>query len=338
MPLHKIKPSVDLRLLPAGALVAAVGLGWWWWQSRVVAPIVWQGYAEADFVKIGPTQQGLLTTVMVARGDKIAAQAPLFTQDDTADRAARDQAARQLKQAEEQLANLESAGKQTEIAQAEANLADARATRDRTELDLRRAEKLAPSGAATEQRLDQARADFRSAAARVQALEAALAQQQAPLGREREIKAQQAMVDAARAAVEMAQWRLEQRRVFSPLSGVVADVLARPGETLQAGAPVVSLLPPENIFIRFFVPEPMLAQVHRGDEVAINCDNCPANFRATISFIAPQAEYTPPVIYSESSRSKLVYLVEARPPREKASQLNPGQPVGVRPMAREVGR
>jgi len=334
MPLHKIKSRVDLRYWLAGALAAAVGIGWWW-QSRAVAPTVWQGYAEADFVKVGPTQQGLLTSVLVARGDKVAAQGPLFTQDETADRAARDQAARQLKQVEEQLANLESGVKQTEIAQAEANLADAQATRDRVELDLRRAEKLAPSGAATQQRLDQVRADFRSAAAKVQALEAALAQQRAPFGREREIMAQQAMVDAARAAVEMAQWRLDQRRVSSPVSGVVADVLARPGETLQAGAPVVSLLPPENIFVRFFVPEPMLARVHRGDEVAIVCDNCPAQFRATISFIAPQAEYTPPVIYSESSRSKLVYLVEARPPREKASQLNPGQPVAVRPMARE---
>src|SRR5262245_59777670 len=250
MPLHKIKSWVGLRLLSVGALVAAAGLGWWW-ESRIAAPIVWQGYAEADFVKIGPTQRGLLTTVLVARGDKVAAQAPLFSQDDTADRAARDQAARQLKQAEEQLANLESGGKQTEIAQAEANLADAQATRDRVELDLRRAERLAPSGASTQQRLDQARADFRSAAAKVQSLEAALAQQRAPFGREREIMAQQAMVDAARAAVEMAQWRLDQRRVFSPVSGVVADVLARAVEPLQAGAPVVSLLPPVRIFIGF---------------------------------------------------------------------------------------
>jgi HlyD family secretion protein len=337
MSLHKINTPVNPRLLLAGAIVAALTLGWWW-QSRAVPPIVWQGYAEADFVKVGPTQQGLLTAVLVARGDKVMAQAPLFTQDDTADRAARDQANRQLKQAEEQLANLEAGGKQTEIAQAEANVADARATRDRMQLDLRRAERLAPSGAATEQRLDQARADFRSATARVEALEAALAQQRAPHGREREIKAQQAMVEAGRAAVEMAQWRLDQRRVFSPVSGVVADVLARPGETLQAGAPVVSLLPPENIFVRFFVPEPMLAQVHRGDAITIVCDNCPADLRATISFIAPQAEYTPPVIYSESSRSKLVYLVEARPPRDKASYLNPGQPVAVRPLTREDGR
>jgi HlyD family secretion protein len=337
MSLHKIKSDVDPRLLLAGAMVAA-GAFAWWWTSRDPPPVAWQGYAEADFVKVGPTQQGLLTAVLVGRGDRIQAQAPLFIQDDTADRAARDQAQRQLKQAEEQQANLESGGRQTEIAQAEANLADARATRDRTQLDLGRAEKLAPSGATPQQRLDQARADFRSASARVQALEAALAQQRAPLGREREIRAQQAMVDAARAAVEMAQWRLDQRRVFSPVTGVVADVLARPGETLQAGAPAVSLLPPENIFVRFFVPEPMLARVHRGDDIDIVCDNCPADFKATISFIAPQAEYTPPVIYSESSRSKLVYLVEARPPRDKASLLNPGQPLLVRPHVREGGR
>src|SRR5262249_56709951 len=140
---------------------------------------------------------------------------------------------------------------------------------DGREREWRRVEQVAPAGDTIGPRLDQVRGDFRSAAAKVQALEAALAQQRAPFGREREIMAQQAMVDAARAAVEMAQWRLDQRRVSSPVSGVVADVLARPGETLQAGAPVVSLLPPENIFVRFFVPEPMLARVHRGDEVTI---------------------------------------------------------------------
>jgi hypothetical protein len=132
-----------------------------------------------------------------------------------------------------------------------------------------------------------------------------------------------------------AQWRLDQRRVASAVTGVVADVLARPGETMQAGAPVVSLLPPENIFVRFFVPEPLLAKVHRGDDVAIFCDRCPAQLKAKISFISPLAEYTPPIIYSEASRAKLVYMVEARPPREGAIVLNPGQPVAVRPLFKD---
>jgi HlyD family secretion protein len=85
------------------------------------------------------------------------------------------------------------------------------------------------------------------------------------------------------------------------------------------------------------VPEPRLADVHIGDEVKLRCDNCPADFVATISFISPQAEYTPPVIYSESSRSKLVYMVEARPPRERAALINPGQPIAVRPIKRDGG-
>jgi HlyD family secretion protein len=131
----------------------------------------------------------------------------------------------------------------------------------------------------------------------------------------------------------MAQWRVDQRHVTAPTSGVVADVLARPGETIPAGGSVVSLLPPENIFVRFFVPEPRLAEVHDGDRVTLMCDRCPADFSATVSFISPQAEYTPPVIYSEASRAKLVYMVEARPRREQAALINPGQPVAVRPLA-----
>jgi HlyD family secretion protein len=134
------------------------------------------------------------------------------------------------------------------------------------------------------------------------------------------------------------QWRIDQRHVTSPVAGVVADVLARPGETIPAGGPVVSLLPPENIFVRFFVPEPMLALVHRGDPVALVCDNCPGNLTATISFIAPQVEYTPPVIYSEASRAKLVTLVEARPPLAQAVLLNPGQPIAVRPVHKDQPR
>lgn len=83
---------------------------------------------------------------------------------------------------------------------------------------------------------------------------------------------------------------------------------------MTAGAPVVSLLPPGNIFVRFFVPEPELSLVHRGDPVALACDDCPSDLSATISFISPQAEYTPPLIYSESSKAKLVFLVEASMP------------------------
>jgi HlyD family secretion protein len=172
--------------------VAAFAAGLWWYQHRPPAPIRWQGYAEADFVKVAPTQQGLLTAVAVARGDEVAAGALLFRQDDTSDRAARDQAERQLHQAREQLANLQAAAKPTEIDQAQANLADARATLGRTKTDLDRAEQLIKVGGMSAETLDQRRADFRSATAKVAALEAALAQARAPMGRTGEIDAQRA--------------------------------------------------------------------------------------------------------------------------------------------------
>ncbi|HUN47770.1 MAG TPA: HlyD family secretion protein, partial [Stellaceae bacterium] len=132
------------------------------------------------------------------------------------------------------------------------------------------------------------------------------------------------------AALDMAEWRLAQRHVAAPAGGRVADVLARPGETMAVGAPVVSLLPPENILVRFFVPEAALATLHRGDAVGFVCDGCPADLGGTISFVSPQAEYTPPLIYSETSKAKLVYRIEARPKPEQAKLLNPGEPVLVR--------
>jgi HlyD family secretion protein len=322
-----------MRLSIIVMVILGVGIGWLWWsQQRSTASPAWQGYAEADYVKVAPVEQGLLTAISVARGDQIVKGAPLFTQDDTQERAARDQAARQLAQAEEQLANLEAAMKPTEVAQAEANLTDARSTLERARADLQRDEALLRTGYATAQSVDQRRADYRSAEAKAQHAEAALTQARAPMGRDREIEAQRAAVAAARAAVGMAEWRLAQRTVTSPVGGRVADVLAQPGETMAAGAPVVSILPPENIFIRFFVPETALSGLHRGDRVSFGCDGCPRELAGTISFISPTAEYTPPVIYSESTRAKLVFRIEARPRPDQAAFFNPGQPINVRPI------
>jgi HlyD family secretion protein len=323
-----------VRLAVIVMVILVAGVGWLWWsQQSNTDPPAWQGYVEADYVKAAPVQQGLLTAISVSRGDEVAKGAPLFTQDDTAERAARDQAARQLGQAEHQLANLEAASKPTEVTQAEANLADARSTLARAIRDLQRDEALLRNGYATAQSVDQRRADHRSAEAKVQAMEAALAQATAPMGREGEIEAQRAAVAAARAALAMAQWRLDQRTVAAPIGGRVADVLAQPGETMAAGAPVVSILAPENILVRFFVPETALSRLHRGDPVAFGCDGCPSDLVGTISYISPTAEYTPPVIYSESGRAKLVYRIEARPRPDQAAMFNPGQPMDVRLVA-----
>lgn len=315
-------------------LAASAFAGWWWLDPRAPPAVSWQGYADADFVKIGPTQQGLLTSVHVRRGEKVSAGTPLFDQDATADVAARNRALDQLIQAEQQLANMEAPGKPMQIAEARAKLAADQAAQGKLAADLARNEALLKTGNAAVQLVDQEQADLQTAEAKVRGDEAALAEARAPTGRVREIAAQKAAVKAAQAALEMAQWRLDQRHVTAPTAGTIADVLAQPGETIPAGSPVISLLPPKNIFVRFFVPEPALATVHLGQRVRITCDHCPAHLEATISFISPRAEYTPPVIYSEATRAKLVYMVEARPKPREAALINPGQPVTVRPLAK----
>jgi len=323
-------------LLAVAVIAAALAAWFFLLRPQKPRPVEWQGYADADFVKVGPTQAGLLVALHVRRGDKVTKGEPLFDQDDANDRAAVDQAQRQLAQARDQLANLKSGGKPTEIAEAEANIADAEAARDKISTDLSRNRALLKTGAATMQTVDQEEADLRSANAKLLVAQQALAQLRAPMGRADEIKAQASAVGALEAALAMARWRLDQRHVAAPVSGIVADTLAEPGETLAAGAPVVSILPPENIYVRFFVPETELALVHPGQEVALSCDSCRPDLTGTISYIAPQAEYTPPVIYSEETRAKFVFLVEARPKPEFAASLNPGQPMTVRPISADI--
>jgi HlyD family secretion protein len=321
------------RILVLAALAAIVlAAGWTLFKPRHRAPVAWQGYAEADFVKVGPTQSGLLTAVHVARGVRVVKGQPLFEQDAADDQAAVDQARRLLQQARDQLANLLSPSKPSEIDQAKANLHDAEAARDRAQEDLRRSSSLLKTGAATQQTVDQEETALRSAEAKVAAASAALATAQAPMGRPAEIEGQKSLVDSLEAALKQAQWRLDQRSVAAPDAALVADVIAFPGETLAAGAPVVSLLPAQNIFVRFFIPEPELARVHVGDKVAFACDDCPPDLGGVVSFISPQAEYTPPFIYSERTSSKFVFLAEARPPPAEAPLLNPGEPVTVKPF------
>ena len=149
------------------------------------------------------------------------------------------------------------------------------------------------------------------------------------VGRTQEIEAARAELDAARAAEAQARNRYDDKSLAAPADSLVADTYFRVGEWVPAGAPVVSLLPPQNIKLRFFVAEPRLGRLHVGDPVSATCDGCGAPIAARVSFVSPKAEYTPPVIYSRESRAKLVFLVEARPAAADATRLHPGQPVEI---------
>ena len=132
---------------------------------------------------------------------------------------------------------------------------------------------------------------------------------------------------SADARVASARTRLVRRQVFSPVTGSVQQIYFRPGEVVPASRPVVSLLPPGNLKVRFFVPEAVLPKIALGDPVMIHCDGCPENIPARITFISRASEFTPPVIYSQEERSKLVFLIEAR--TDRTDSLRVGQPVSV---------
>jgi len=146
-------------------------------------------------------------------------------------------------------------------------------------------------------------------------------------GTQRDYDVTQAELRAAEARLNSARTRLDRRSLNSPVTGTVQQVYFRPGEMVPAGRPIVALLPPGNLKIRFFVPQAVLPRVIYGERIAVACDGCASDLRATISFISKSAEFTPPVIYSLEERSKLVFLVEALP--DQPEKFRVGQPVDV---------
>ena len=149
------------------------------------------------------------------------------------------------------------------------------------------------------------------------------------IGREEEIGAARREVDAAKAVLAQNDWKVAQKSMAAPLAGLVENTYFSRGEWVPAGQPILSLLPPDKIKVRFFVPENVLGNIKVGQSVSLACSGCGAPIKATITFIAAQPEFTPPVIYSKDSRAKLVFYVEAKPPPEQAARLHPGQPVDV---------
>jgi len=146
-------------------------------------------------------------------------------------------------------------------------------------------------------------------------------------GTQKDYDAAQAALREAEARVKTSETRLARRSIASPVSGTVQQVYFRPGEVVTASKPIVALLPPGNMKVRFFVPQMVLPRIAYGDGVTVRCDGCAGDLSAKVSFISKTAEFTPPVIYSLEERSKLVFLIEALP--AEPGNLRVGQPVDV---------
>ena len=292
------------------------------------APASYQGYVEGEYVHVAPAVGGRLDKLLVQRGQTIAAGAPLFHLEADAEIAARQQADEQLKVAQAQLADLKLGRRKTEVDVVSAQLAQAVAAEAQAALQLKRDEAQFEIGGIARAQLDDSRANHAIKAARARELAGQLGVSRLP-ARDEQIRAQDAQVAAARAVLTQANWRLDQKRVAATQGALVVDTLYREGEWVSAGAPVVRLLTPGHVKVRFFVPQAVAGALKPGREVVVRCDGCGADVPATVGYIAAEPEYTPPVIYSNETRAKLVFMVEARPAADKAQSLRPGQPVAV---------
>jgi len=274
-----------------------------------------QGYAEGEYVYVATSVAGRLDKLMVSRGQTVEANAPLFALEHENETA-------EVEQAKAQLGDLETGKRQPEIDVLRDQLEQAITAEHLSATQAARDEKQYTIGAISKSQLDTSRSTHKRDKDHVDESRNQLKTGQLP-AREKQIR-------AAVAALAQAQWKLSQKSASAGQAALVFDTLFVEGEWVPAGTPVVSLLPPSNIKVRFFVPEETLGRLKTGQAVTIHCDGCAKEVPAQIAYISPEPEFTPPVIYSNETRSKLVFMIEAMPRAEDATLLHPGQPVEVR--------
>lgn len=248
-----------------------------------------QGYVEGTYVNVSPEDAGKIAELVVQRGGRVAAGDLLF----------------RLSSGEQE-ANVAAA--KARVAQAESQVAQAQSSFDGAEKAYKRATDLQRTNVVAQANLDAAQAARDEGRAALQAAERNLT--------------------AMQAALELSEVLLARRTVNAPAAGSIEDTYFEAGEFVAAAQPIVSLLPDDGRKIRFYVPEPRILEFKPGTHVAISCDGCSSGLQAEVTFVASQAEYTPPVIYSVGNREKLVFRVEAKP-LAGAAGLSIGLPVDV---------
>lgn len=303
------------------ALGVAGWLAWRAWGPQNQTEAVLLGYIEGENLYLAAPVSGFVARLSVARGDRVAAGAPLFTMDEASLRAQRDQAAASEAQAKAQIATAEA-----KLAQSRATAAAAQAQAQNAAQDLERyrAAMRANAASVSRQQVDTAVATAANAAGQADAARSDVAAQ------ETQIEAAKAAAQAQAAALADVASRLAQLAPCAPAAGRVQDVFFQTGEWAAANQPVISLLPDDKVKVRFFVPEGDVARYRPGETVQFDCDGCAKGLSARINYVSTQPEYTPPIIYSRSTRDKLVFLVEAVP--GDGSKLMPGLPVDVMPL------
>lgn len=326
---HSPERRTSRRIIVAVAAVAVIGLVAWLLLRRDDrgGEELFTGYVVSENVYMTSPVAGTLAGVSVERGQRVAAGAELFQIDPTQRAADAEQAQARISANRAQVNEQRSA-----LAKERSDLAAAQADARRQGAQLQRltAAQTDKPGSVAQLDIDQSRAAYEAALRRADAARAQLGSATAA------INAAQAEVRGSEAGLTSAQRQLTELAPVAPSAGRVEDVMFKPGETVPANVPVVSIVPDGEVKVRFYVPQALVSAYKPGRKVAIACDGCAGGMTATVDFVASDPEYTPPVIYSLDARQKLVFMVEALPSNPRA--LVPGQPIDVAPSADALAR
>ena len=290
------------------------------------------GYVEGETSLMAPPIAGQLLERPVDRGARVKKGDRLFVIDQTLARAEVARAEAALAEARARHENMLTGKRPEEQDVVRAQRREIEASLAMAETELKRQVELLPRGFTTRQAYDQAQSQVSQLRARLASLAA-----QERVGdlaaRQSEIAAAAALIEQGQANLDQARKRLADLMPVAPEDAQVENTFFNVGEWVPAGTPVVSLLPASRVKLRFFVPEEDVSKARMGRPVSFTCDGCPADLRASIIYVSPRAEFTPPVIYSQSARTKLVFMIEARPELVPAQvALAPGLPVSVAPF------
>ncbi|WP_421927984.1 HlyD family secretion protein [Neoaquamicrobium sediminum] len=309
------------------SFLCAVPFATWLLAACAQPPTLAVGYVEGEYVLLAPIETAQILSQDVRRGDRVEPGQVLATLESDDARIAVAEAEAALAQAQAQLADLKLGKRAEEMAVLEAALRAAKAQAAEARRVVERTGDLRRRGIATQADLDRDETALEQAEAAVGQAEANLEVARLP-AREETIRAAEGAVRRAEAVLEQAGWKLEKRTMVAPVAGRVDDVIRTPGDTAGPAAPVFSLLPEGGVKLKLYVPEPDFSSIGIGGLLSVRCDGCADDLTARVSYVSPEPEFTPPVIYSLETRQKLVHLVEAKPEGD-ARSLKPGQIVDV---------
>jgi len=323
-------------LVVAGAATVLIGAAIWW-QGPLASVLGfgtersrYLGYVEGETSLIAPPTAGRLVERPVERGQQVKKGDRLYVIDPVLAEAEVVRTEGALAESRARYENLLTGKRQEEKDVTTMQRHETEAALAQAEVELKRQTELVAKGYSTRKDYDQAESMARQLRSRAASLGAQERVNELP-ARPDEIAAAKALVEQNQANLDQAKKRLDDLMPVAPEDGLIENTFFNIGEWVPAGTPVVSLLPPYRVKLRFYVPEEDLAYARMSGQVSFTCDSCPPDLKAKIIYISPRSEFTPPVIYSQTARTKLVFLVEARPEPTQA-RLAPGMPVTVAPL------